>query len=391
MYTLYGDGIHDDTPAIQEMLDSRVSEVFLPAPKAKYMISKTLKIYSNQTLRLGPTTTICLMDQSDCIMLENAERDSHDIAVIGGIWDYNNIHQLDNPIIRSHTGHWGEHVEEFVQYTDEYLGVIMRFCGITRFLLRGVTFKDPVTFCLQMAYITHFTVEDVCFDQNDGNPTAQNMDGVHLDGGCHFGVIRNVQGTCYDDIVALNADDFYDGPISDIQIDGVFGANSLRAVRLLSIQSQIARVSIANVFGTFYQNAIGLTYFYPRAGGRRGKMDDIVIRNVYASNAPRREVYKKPGPYTFSLIWVDSDLDVKNLVIENVFRHEEIAPIETLKICANTEVDILSVCHVDHDNLTGIPTPAITNEAHIQQLYLHDVRAHEDEVLVNRGTIDQIG
>lgn len=215
------------------------------------------------------------------------------------------------------------------------------------------------------------------------------MDGVQLDDGCHFSVICNVQGTCYDDIVALNADNFYDDLISDIQIDGVFGANSLRAVCLLSIRSQIARVSIADVFGTFYQN-IGLTYFYPRAGGRRGKMDDIVIRNVYASNVPRREVYKKPGPYTFSLIWVDSDLDVKKLVIENVFRHETIVPIETLKICANIEIDMLSVRQVDHDNAIGIAVPAITNEAHIQQLYLHDVRTHADEVLVNSGIIDKL-
>ena len=48
MYTLYGDGIHDDYPAIQEMLDSGMSEVVLPAPKKFYVISKTLKIHSNQ-------------------------------------------------------------------------------------------------------------------------------------------------------------------------------------------------------------------------------------------------------------------------------------------------------------------------------------------------------
>lgn len=33
MIKLYGDGIHDDTLAIQKMLDSRVSVVELPVPK----------------------------------------------------------------------------------------------------------------------------------------------------------------------------------------------------------------------------------------------------------------------------------------------------------------------------------------------------------------------
>lgn len=33
MYTLYGDGVHDDYPAIQEMIDSGVCEVSLPVPE----------------------------------------------------------------------------------------------------------------------------------------------------------------------------------------------------------------------------------------------------------------------------------------------------------------------------------------------------------------------
>ena len=46
-YVLYGDGMHDDTAAIQEMIDSGVCEVSLPAPKNFYLISKPLVIPSN--------------------------------------------------------------------------------------------------------------------------------------------------------------------------------------------------------------------------------------------------------------------------------------------------------------------------------------------------------
>ena len=66
--------------------------------------------------------------------------------------------------------------------------------------------EKTVTFCLRMAYMTYFTVENIRFDQNLGNPTAENMDGVHIDGGCRFGSVRNVQEACYDGVVATNVD-----------------------------------------------------------------------------------------------------------------------------------------------------------------------------------------
>ena len=97
MYQLYGDGLHDDTQAIQQMLDSGTSEVTLPAPIREYLISDCLRIHSGQTLRLSPTTRVRLQDHSDCLMLTNAEIGSHDIAVIGGIWDFNNQNQSPNP------------------------------------------------------------------------------------------------------------------------------------------------------------------------------------------------------------------------------------------------------------------------------------------------------
>ena len=65
MHKLYGDGIHDDVYAIQEMLDSGVSLVELPVPKTHYCISKPLKINSNQTLKMGETTTIKLLPGSE--------------------------------------------------------------------------------------------------------------------------------------------------------------------------------------------------------------------------------------------------------------------------------------------------------------------------------------
>ncbi|MFQ9872304.1 MAG: hypothetical protein ACLRVT_04605 [Oscillospiraceae bacterium] len=73
MAFLYGDGIHDDQPAIQELLDSGCCEVALGVPKAHYLLGRTLKIHSFQTLRLPRYAVIRMADGANCPMLENAD------------------------------------------------------------------------------------------------------------------------------------------------------------------------------------------------------------------------------------------------------------------------------------------------------------------------------
>lgn len=399
MYILYGNGVDDDTNAIQELLDSGKSLVELPVPKKHYCISKTLKIHSNQTLKLGETTTIRLMEKSDCLMLQNAEEDAHDICIEGGIWDYNNLNQSPNPakgknrefveVCYPHA--YGDPDSVAIYHDDYYYGVVIRFYKVTRLSVRNLTVKDPVTYCIQFGYVKYFTVDNVRFDQNFGNPTAENMDGIHIDGGCRFGSIRNVQGTCYDDIVALNANDACDGPIEDIQIDGVFGDNSLRGVRLLSIKSEVNRISISNVFGTYYQNCIGLTYFYPRTG-IRGKMSHISIRNIYGNNCARIPEYNKgdSSNYKFAFLWIDSDIDIDFLTVDNLMRKEEISNANTIKVCKNTNIKNMSVTNIIHQNNTGKPLTFFVNEGNIDSLYFSNIDTSDDVLLENNGTVKSI-
>ena len=395
MYTLYGDGVHNDAPAIQEMLDSGICEVALPAPRAHYCIGTTLRVHSNQTLRLPETAEIRLLPSSSCPMLTNAERPAHDVVIVGGIWNCNNTEQDPNPI-KTMIEKIPTHLSGDPNYVATYerighLGVGMSFDHVDRFTIRDLTVKNPVTFSVRMAYMTHFTVENIRFDQNFGNPTAENMDGIHIDGGCRFGSIRNVQGTCYDDIIALNADDNYDGPISDIQVDGVFGENSLRGVRLLSIKSPVSRISISNVFGTYYQNAVGLTYFFPRSG-TRGKMSDITIKNIYGSNAPRRPEYRKGDNsyYFFQYVWVDGDLDVDSLTVDGLYRDEKIANVESFKVCKGAKIGRLSLMNVGCKNNTPNKYAFLVNEGEIDKLYMYNVDADGALLIDNQGIINKI-
>ncbi len=98
-YTLCGGGIHDDTPALLELLDSGTAEVYLPAPAAFYSICKTLKLHAGQTLRMAPTTHIRLAADSNCCMVENADFSqwAENICIDGGVWDFNNVEQEPNP------------------------------------------------------------------------------------------------------------------------------------------------------------------------------------------------------------------------------------------------------------------------------------------------------
>ncbi|MDR1270356.1 MAG: glycoside hydrolase family 55 protein, partial [Planctomycetaceae bacterium] len=90
---LAGDGVADDTQAIQTMLDSGEKLVYLPPPAKHYVISKPLRIHSNQTLKLDAATVVRLADGSDNYMLVNADPDkgNENIVISGGIWDGNNI------------------------------------------------------------------------------------------------------------------------------------------------------------------------------------------------------------------------------------------------------------------------------------------------------------
>ena len=121
-YILYGDGIHDDTDAIQERIDSGACEVTLPAPDACYLISRPLMLPSDFRLVLPRFARIRLADGANCLMLQNklphdrvergvsplfdfinefSDREtSQNIEVIGGIWDFNNLNQSPNPHMR---------------------------------------------------------------------------------------------------------------------------------------------------------------------------------------------------------------------------------------------------------------------------------------------------
>lgn len=399
-FILYGDGIHDDQPAIQEMIDSGVCEVILPAPPNKYLITKPLVIPSNFKLKLPRFAEIKLADGANCFMLQNktvnkpAKRlrdyltllekelwyfvdeyspDDEDVCcnfeIEGGIWNFNNKNQDPNPI---QTGKFDER---------HFLGHIMLFYNVKNFRLSNMTFKDPSNYAVMIERASYFTVENIQFDFNEGNPYSVNMDGIHLNGNCHYGVIRNLKGSTYDDLVALNAYEGAGGDITNVEIDGLFAEKCHSAVRLLTVQQDIKHITISNVFGTYYQYCIGFTKFYP--GETTGCFDAISLRNIHASKAKRLPVQEMHmstdvgKSYHFPFIWIQGETKVKSMSINELHRREYENPIATIQIDENVDVDHLVINDISVENHIESEVPVLVNNGRVKNLTMSNIRLQD--------------
>lgn len=385
---LYGDGIHDDLPAIQEMLDTGVTVVYLPPAEKNYLISGTIFIHSNQELKLDRYTVIKLAANSNCSMIEDAggkEWNEH-ITINGGIWDMNSGEQAPNPFHYAtegvNEGLKRSEYEKKINYSPEfdykfpgYTGFGFRFFKVKEFYFGNLTIKNPVTFGLQIAYVDDFTIENLVFDYKLGTPRLWNLDGVHVEGYCKNGYIRNLKGTCHDDMVALTSDDGCFGPIENIVVDGLYAQNAHSAVRLLSRINPVKNIHITNVFGTFYVYGIIMSKYFEKEG--RSKFENVTIDNMYASIC--EGTADVPGNHC-PLISIGAGIDLKNITISNLVRNETHCPLPTIGIEEDSTVENLTVCNCVQTNETGQPIAFLRNEGKIEKLNLFNIELGNDEL-----------
>ena len=405
---LYGDGIHDDTSAIQWYIDNSGCELLLPPPKVRYLISKPLILPSQFKLKLPRYAEIKLADGANCFMVQNktvekpasrlrdfltpsqkafwyycdllsidSDDACHDFEIEGGIWNFNNKNQTQNPI---YTGNFDE---------SRYIGHGMFFYNVRNFRIANLTLKDPVNYAVMIDTASYFTFENIVFDFNDGNPIASNMDGIHLNGNCHFGTMRNLKGACYDDLIALNAHEGTGGDITNIEIDGIFAESCHSAVRLLTDDHRISHITISNVFGTYYQYCIGFTKYYPRE--TEGFFDAISVTNVHASKSRRLPIQEahmgRFKHYHFPLIDIQNFTRVKRLRIDGLHRREYENPVPTVFVAKNATAEHLILRDISCENFTQSPITEVLNRGTLQTLSMADC---PQNALVNEGTISKL-
>ncbi|MDD6915105.1 MAG: hypothetical protein SOX82_03515 [Eubacteriales bacterium] len=394
---LYGDGIHDDLPAIQEMLDNQ-AYVYLPVPKKNYLICGTIKISSNQELKIDRYTRLMLGDYSNCCMIENKEtkKGNKNIKISGGIWDMNHKNQRPNP------GHFAdkekgelllwEWVNESGQFDQNgkqplniYSGFCMQFFNIDGFTISDITFENPVTYGMDLAFVKNFTIENISFDYFEGSPKLWNMDGIHIEGGCKNGYIHNLRGACHDDTVALTSDDIFNGDIENITIDGIYGQNSHSAVRILSKSHKLKNIHITNVYGTYYVYGVMISK-YTKQEEYRSDISNITIDNFYASLC--KGTIDVEGNYC-ALIHFGNGIDVGNVVIEKLFRDETHINLPAIHLGTDSTIACLSVSDSVQTNTTDKPIAFIENEGVIDKLYLKNIK-QDGKVIIGGGAINNM-
>jgi hypothetical protein len=353
-------------------------------------------MHSGQTLRADRSAVIRLADHAHAYLLTNADpaAGNEQITVLGGIWDGNNDHQ---------TCDYHEGGDGHAPYDPaRYLGVLFQFNHVTDLRIAHLTLQDPETYGLQVGNVHQFTIEDITFDYN---LHKANMDGVHVCGPASHGRIANLKGATNDDQVALNADDgrsfeISRGPISDIQVDGLWADNGYTAVRLLSAGSLVSRIRLSNIFGSYRYNVVAFTHHNVHPGAP-STFEDIVIDGVFCSKPT--EAIPRPGPFDewaraeAPLIWFAPGTVTRGVHVQQFHRTEraDLAP-ASLQVDTDAVVDYLAVSETSLVNHGGGAVSLVQNRGAIGTLNLTNVRAcavggpARGQVVENSGTLEQV-
>lgn len=301
-YGAFGDGVHDDTAAIQSALDSGVKNVVVPA--GVYSINQTLLIGSNTTLRADANAVIRLANGANKLLINNRSN-ATGIKLQGGIWDGNNQYNQRGANNDS----------------TAYSGCVINFFGVNDLTVSDLTVRNPDSFGIRLGNVQNFAVKNISLDYA---VARLNQDGVHVNGNSHYGLISGIKAisanTPNDDMVALNADDSLtmtealvngqkNGSISDIVVENLRADNAYTFVRLYSNTSRLENITLRDIKGGFRYYAINIdNHDFPVGAGD--------IRNVTIDDCG---VTKTAAALTGFPV-IDVGLNVKNLHITNFVR-----------------------------------------------------------------------
>jgi hypothetical protein len=217
------------TPAIQAALDQHPA-VLIPRRAEPYYLDGPLVLRSGRRLladpaaeiRLKPSTGTCMVRNQHMLAGEDrpvsvsAEAD-RDILVAGGIWTtLATARKQLNGNTRGRADKAG---------TIPGCFGVMLFNNVDGLVVKGVTIKQGKPFGIQASVLRNFLIERITF-------LDHRCDGVHVNGPASDGILREISGVTYDDMVALNAWDWRGsamsfGPISRLWLSGIQG--TLRA------------------------------------------------------------------------------------------------------------------------------------------------------------------
>ena len=373
---LYGDGIHDDTLALQALLDQR-GVVTLDKP-GTYLIHRTLIIRSNTRFILSPGAHLLAAPLSRCALMENEHfagggRDAN-IEITGGVWDGNcDAMGLDAV--------WeAKHREDQPYHPSLFKGKLIRFAHVDCLHLSRMTVRNPVSYGVQIADARTYIVRDLFFDYNWHFGTT---DGIHINGPCRDGLIENLSGTTNDDMIGVTTIDethaeITAGEIANLVIRNISACNGYSGVRLLSAGGHaLKHVHICGVYGDYRHNAVVISNHNSRPG--QVWFDNIVIERVHA-----RKSYTPLSEDCFTFWEQDADerailcfetlARCGNVVIRDVLRSEtEKTDAPLLQIDGMVEIDRLYLGNIRQSVPEGTETPVLEVKGRVCERVERDV------------------
>lgn len=200
----------DDTTDINAVLAANAGKVVRGVPGQSYLISAPLIVKSGTTLDMTGTT-VTLRPGSNCNMLNNdavatGARDSG-ITVIGGTW------------ARGANAGVGTALHS------------LRFRRVDGITVRDLTVTSSAgKYALNLGDVTRATITRISF--------ATASDGVHFNGPAQYVSVRDITGTCGDDVVAFTAADYaayndVSGNISDVLVDGINATSTAALLKVI--------------------------------------------------------------------------------------------------------------------------------------------------------------
>ena len=192
----------------------------VPRMDEALILDRPIVLSSGARLSVHPETVLRVRPGRGGCMLRNAHLangcdapissiQDHDILVEGGVWEGSKRDGLpDDP---------DPTLRRFL--SRNFLVGALFFCGAERVEMRDLTVRGSEEYAILLACCSDFTVRGIRF-------VDQKKDGVHVNGPAERGLIEDIEGSCGDDIVALNAWDWNTsavsfGPIRDITVKRV--------------------------------------------------------------------------------------------------------------------------------------------------------------------------
>jgi len=197
--------------------------------------------------------------------------------------------------------------------------------------------------------------------------------------------MRNIQGRTWDDMIALNADCINvdwdlnrkfvrnnryalyagNGPITDVDIDGVQAEDCAQVIRLISRESRLDRVSIRNVRGTYRTFGVWVSSYY-REGGNFGRVE---LENIdLRAAAPNAYEYLPP----FQLYLGGK---IEHVSVRNIINYLPIDDRPVVWIAPEAKIDYLGILglQVFDQRSTYGNGPIIRADGDVKLLQIKDV------------------